>query len=72
MAIPHEPGLYWASKNIEGEFDSILRAFGKSPFLNWEIIPLHVSCRGKVISPYRHNDPVVGPRVAIPSSKESP
>ncbi len=69
MPIPQEPGLYWASTAIRGEFDSIVRVYSKSPFLKYEMIPLHVSQLGKSIDPRRRNNPIIGPRLDIPTEE---
>jgi hypothetical protein len=67
MSIPETPGLYWASCAIVGEYDSIVRVYGKAPFLKWDVISLHVNRRGKKVVLNLREDPAIGPRLDIPS-----
>jgi len=68
VVIPSEPGLYWASIRIEGQYDSVLLIYGKAPFLKTKLvglpvideygIPIPEACYFKVLK--------VGPKFVIP------
>jgi hypothetical protein len=64
--MPTEPGMYWASRNLVGEYDSILVIRGEPPFLSRYWLTLPVGIKGKKVDPRRTMQPVIGPAVRIP------
>ena len=67
--IPTEPGLYWASCNVKGQYDSVLRVFGEPPFLKTEITELPIAVEVGTpmhLGGYRSLR-AVGPKFVIPA-----